>query len=182
MKYKNIIQKCKRNIYCIQISHQRYISAVIHTAVLNNVRKVCRLVLSRTPCIYLVISVSLFLASVPYALDTCIVVKKLCKLCCSFGLCRRVDSYVDSNVSEKHTVSFFSPEDGERMFLRNVGIYLWVYTAPGPRTSSSSLPWKPQVSHSVHVININVTSVLSLTQLIRFQFFVAGFLTNWDEI
>jgi hypothetical protein len=35
---------------CIQISHQRYISAVIHTALLNNARKVGRLVLSRTSC------------------------------------------------------------------------------------------------------------------------------------
>jgi hypothetical protein len=39
-----------RCIYCIQISHQRYISAVIHTALLNNVRKVGRLVLSRSYC------------------------------------------------------------------------------------------------------------------------------------
>jgi hypothetical protein len=38
---------------CIQICYQRYISAVIHTALLNNVRKVGRLVLSRTSC-YLV--------------------------------------------------------------------------------------------------------------------------------
>jgi hypothetical protein len=37
--------------YCIQISYQRYISAVIHKALLNNVRKVGRLVLSRTSCL-----------------------------------------------------------------------------------------------------------------------------------
>jgi hypothetical protein len=37
--------------YSIQISHQRYISAVIHTALLNNVRKVSRLVLYRTSCL-----------------------------------------------------------------------------------------------------------------------------------
>jgi hypothetical protein len=49
MKYKNIIQKYK-NTHCFQISHQRYISAVIHTALLNNVRKVGKLVLSRTSC------------------------------------------------------------------------------------------------------------------------------------
>jgi hypothetical protein len=29
----------------------------------------------------------------------------------------------------------FSPEDGDRMFLRNVGIYLRVYTASQPRTT-----------------------------------------------
>jgi hypothetical protein len=54
MKYKNIIKlRLPENItinfvhavYCIQISHQRHISAVIHTALLNNVRKVGRLVL-----------------------------------------------------------------------------------------------------------------------------------------
>jgi hypothetical protein len=42
--------------YCIQISHQRYISPVIHTAFLNNVRKVGRLVLSRTSCLLLSVS------------------------------------------------------------------------------------------------------------------------------
>jgi hypothetical protein len=36
------------------------------------------------------------------------------------------------------------------MFLRNVGIYLRVYTASQPRrtTLSSSPPWEPQISHS----------------------------------
>jgi hypothetical protein len=61
MKYKNIIKlRLPENTtinfvhadYCSQISHQRYISAVIHTALLNNVRKVDRLVLSRTSCIH----------------------------------------------------------------------------------------------------------------------------------
>jgi hypothetical protein len=32
------------------------------------------------------------------------------------------------------------PEDGEIMFLRNVGIYRQVYTAPKPRRTSSSSP------------------------------------------
>jgi hypothetical protein len=40
----------------------------------------------------------------------------------------------------------FSPEDGDIMFLRNVGVYWQVYMAPKPRRSSSSssspLPWK----------------------------------------
>jgi hypothetical protein len=34
----------------------------------------------------------------------------------------------------------FSPEDGDSMFLRNVGIYLQVYTASRLRTSLSSPP------------------------------------------
>jgi hypothetical protein len=74
------------------------------------------------------------------------------------------DSSVDANVSEKHTVYIFraevailgrvyihihpstsqhrqfSPEDRDSMFLRNVGIYQRVYTAPKPRSSSSSPP------------------------------------------
>jgi hypothetical protein len=43
----------------------------------------------------------------------------------------------------------FSPEDGGIVFLRNVGIYRRGYTAPKPRrtSSSSSPPWKPQISH-----------------------------------
>jgi hypothetical protein len=38
------------------------------------------------------------------------------------------------------TVSNFSPEDGDSMFLRNAGIYRRVYTAPNPRRTSSSSP------------------------------------------
>jgi hypothetical protein len=58
MKYNKISTSRNTTInfvhadYCIQISHQRYISAVIHTALLNNVRKVGRLVLSRTSCFF----------------------------------------------------------------------------------------------------------------------------------
>jgi hypothetical protein len=45
-------------------------------------------------------------------------------------LCRRVDSQRDDNVSEKYTVSIFRDEDdGDSVFLRNVGIYLRVYTS-----------------------------------------------------
>jgi hypothetical protein len=50
---------------------------------------------------------------------------------------------VDANGSKEHTVSIFraevpafSPEDGESMFLQNVGIYLQVHTAPKTRTAS----------------------------------------------
>jgi hypothetical protein len=36
------------------------------------------------------------------------------------------------------------------MFLQNIGIYWPVHMAPKPRrTSSSSLPWKPQISNSI---------------------------------
>jgi hypothetical protein len=40
-------------------------------------------------------------------------------------------------------------EDRDSMFLRNVGIYLQVYTASQPRrpTSSSAQPCEPQISH-----------------------------------
>jgi hypothetical protein len=40
--------KTSNPTYCIQIFHQRLISAAIRTALLNNVRKAGRLVLSRT--------------------------------------------------------------------------------------------------------------------------------------
>jgi hypothetical protein len=67
-----------------------------------------------------------------------------------------MDSYVDTDVSEKHAVSIFSPvgdvsiiraEDGDSMFLLEVGIYLQVHTALQPRTTSTcSPPPDPQVS------------------------------------
>jgi hypothetical protein len=38
------------------------------------------------------------------------------------------------SVNETHRHS--RPEDGDIMFLRNVGVYRWVYTAPKPCTSS----------------------------------------------
>jgi hypothetical protein len=43
-----------------------------------------------------------------------------------------------SGVQPTVTVSISSPEDGDSMFLRNVGIYRRVYTAPKPRTATSS--------------------------------------------
>jgi hypothetical protein len=48
------------------------------------------------------------------------------------------DSYVHTDVS------IFSPEDGDSMFFRNVGIYLRVHKASQPRTFS--LPWEPQIT------------------------------------
>jgi hypothetical protein len=52
--------------------------------------------------------------------------------CCSAGLWRRVDLQVDTNVSEKHTVSIFRVE---------------IHTASQPRTTSStsSPPWESQI-------------------------------------
>jgi hypothetical protein len=52
------------------------------------------------------------------------------------------DLLVDANVSEKHTVSIFSPEDGDIMFLKNVRIYRRVYRAPKPRITTSSGKFK----------------------------------------
>jgi hypothetical protein len=44
----------------------------------------------------------------------------------------------------------FSPEDGDSMFLRNIGIYLRVYTASqSRRTSSTSPPWILRFSQEV---------------------------------
>jgi hypothetical protein len=52
-----------------------------------------------------------------------------------------------TNASENHPVSIFSPEDGDSMFLRNVGIYLHekqhggcFRLLPRRRTSTSSPP------------------------------------------
>jgi hypothetical protein len=66
------------------------------------------------------------------------------------GFWCRVDSYVDTIISEKHTLSTFRAVDGDNrpMFFRNVDIYLRIYTASKPRrtTSSSSPPEQPQFS------------------------------------
>jgi hypothetical protein len=43
----------------------------------------------------------------------------------------------------------YCPEDGDGMFLRNVGIYLWVYLAPKLRTSSSKLVLSTTVGFEV---------------------------------
>jgi hypothetical protein len=40
-----------------------------------------------------------------------------------------VDLYIDTNVSEENTPSFFNPEDGGSMLLQNADIYLQVHKA-----------------------------------------------------
>lgn len=50
-----------------------------------------------------------------------------------FKLCGRI---------VKWTHSFFSPEDGNNMFNRNVGIFLHVYTASQPRTRQNEITWR----------------------------------------
>jgi hypothetical protein len=43
----------------------------------------------------------------------------------------------------------------ETLFLRNVGVELWVCTAPKhTRTSSSLPPWKPQISHKKDCVSV----------------------------
>jgi hypothetical protein len=60
-----------------------------------------------------------------------------------------------TNVSEEHrpAVSVFSPEDGDSIFLRNVGTYLQVHTALQPTrpTSTSLLPWEVITHICVHL-------------------------------
>jgi hypothetical protein len=48
------------------------------------------------------------------------------------GLWRRVDLLVDTNVSEKHTASIFSPEDGGSIFLQNEDVCLQVHAIYNP--------------------------------------------------
>jgi hypothetical protein len=49
----------------------------------------------------------------------------------------RADSYIVTNVSEKHNSLPFSPEDRDSMFLRSACVYFWVHTPSQPRTTSS---------------------------------------------
>jgi hypothetical protein len=44
---------------------------------------------------------------------------------------------VKTNVSEKHAVSLFRPEDEGSMFLRNVVFYLRIHTPAQPRRTIS---------------------------------------------
>jgi hypothetical protein len=58
--------------------------------------------------------------------------------CWSSVLCELVGRYL---VSEEHSVSILSPEDGGNMFHRNVGICLQIHTASQPRRpTSTALP------------------------------------------
>jgi hypothetical protein len=66
---------------------------------------------------------------------------------------RHVDLKVDTNVSEKHTVSIFSSEDGDSMFLRNVEIYLWVPTASQPRRTTYTLEGVYLLLPSLFILN-----------------------------
>jgi hypothetical protein len=60
------------------------------------------------------------------------------------------------NSTEYHNLKdniSFSIEDGDSMFLRNVGIYLRFYTAPKPRRTSPSSSYsreKPQISQDYY--------------------------------
>jgi hypothetical protein len=54
----------------------------------------------------------------------------------SSGFWRRVDSSIDANVSEKHTVSIFSPEDGDSMFSETLA-----------STGESTWPQNPDENH-----------------------------------
>jgi hypothetical protein len=57
---------------------------------------------------------------------------------CSSGLWCHADLKVDTNILEKHTISIFRAEDGDSMFLWNVGTSLWVHMVSQPRRMSLS--------------------------------------------
>jgi hypothetical protein len=61
---------------------------------------------------------------------------------CFNQLCRTV-SY---NFSFVGNAAIFSPEEGDRMFLRNVSIYLRVYMVSQSRKKRPLLPWEPLIS------------------------------------
>jgi hypothetical protein len=51
----------------------------------------------------------------------------------------------------------FSPEDGDSMFLRNVGIHLWVYMASQPRRTTLSsvyLVWTSKSMAGIHAVSL----------------------------
>jgi hypothetical protein len=75
----------------------------------------------------------------------------------------RVDSAANATVSEIETVCVFSPEDGDIMFLRNVGICHRVYTAPKPKRTSCSVC----VIHALCLrLGAVIAAVISITNMI----------------
>jgi hypothetical protein len=61
-----------------------------------------------------------------------------------------------NGIKEALSRNVFSPEEGDRMFLRNVDNYLWVYTASKTRTIPSFSPTREQrISHSVNYFSCN---------------------------
>jgi hypothetical protein len=80
---------------------------------------------------------------------------------------RRVDLYVDNNVSEKHNVSIFRAEvsilraeDGDSMFLRNVSIYLQVHT-----TRKINIDWRHFPRLPTTILNVFFPRVLHMLKL-----------------
>jgi hypothetical protein len=69
--------------------------------------------------------------------------KQLLRSCCNTKLIRTVSH----NFSFVGNPVIFSPDDGDSMFLRNIGIYAWVYITSHCRraTSSCSPTWEPQM-------------------------------------
>jgi hypothetical protein len=62
---------------------------------------------------------------------------------------RRVGLYADTNVSDEHTASTYSPEDGGSMSFRNVGTYLQIHTAFKPRIPKMLTPFEPVGRHQL---------------------------------
>jgi hypothetical protein len=74
-----------------------------------------------------------------------------------------VDWLVKANVSEKHTVSIFTPEGGDNMPLRNVGFYQPIHIVIQPkRTLSESLECAVRLEDSSTII-----TVTNLSELLR---------------
>jgi hypothetical protein len=62
----------------------------------------------------------------------------------------------------------WNPEDGDSMFLRNVGIYLRVHTVSQPRTtSSSSPPWELQISYISENVKTSIKSSPGYCELMQ---------------
>jgi hypothetical protein len=60
------------------------------------------------------------------------------------------------NVSEEHTISIFSSEDGSIMFLRSVGMYLLVHTALQPRRPTPTSSPRENLKSLLRLLKMNV--------------------------
>jgi hypothetical protein len=78
----------------------------------------------------------------------------------------------------------FSPEDGDSMFLRNVGMYRRVYTALQlTRTPTSSPPWEPQISQTELEVDVShsIPVPLYLSFIILMAYSKAKLKSNDDK-
>jgi hypothetical protein len=95
--------------------------------------------------------------------------KRLLRKCCDTKLCRTVTN----NFCFVGNVSIFNPEEGDSMFLRNVGIYLPVYTVSQRRK---------QHRHSYHCEKLSFSVLWSARNCLDNIYYAKLVSCNWFSV